>query len=168
MVSFKKIYQEKNINLVFRISLILKGIFSGLEIVSGLTLFFVSQSVIVKFVGWMTQGELLEDPKDFLSNYFLKGAQILTISSQHFAALYLLFHGIVKLFLIIMLYKKKLFAYPLSMLVFVFFIIYQLDRYYYTHSIGLLILTLFDMFIIYLTWHEYRYMKKNNQAIVQN
>jgi len=36
------------------------------------------------------------------------------------------------------------------------FIAYQLYRISYTHSLGLIFLTLFDVFVVWLTWKEYR------------
>ncbi len=36
------------------------------------------------------------------------------------------------------------------------FIAYQMYRFSYTHSIGLLVLTVFDLFVVWLVWKEYR------------
>ena len=38
----------------------------------------------------------------------------------------------------------------------IFFIVYQLYRLSYDASVGLLLLTLFDIVVVGLTWHEYR------------
>jgi len=35
----------------------------------------------------------------------------------------------------------------------------QLYRYSYTHSIWLLLVTVLDLIVIGLTWHEYKYLK---------
>jgi uncharacterized membrane protein len=39
-----------------------------------------------------------------------------------------------------------------------FFIVYQLYRYTQTHGFGLLLLTLLDLVVVGLTWHEYGLM----------
>ena len=41
------------------------------------------------------------------------------------------------------------------------FIAYQLYRYSYTHEIALILLTVFDLFVIALAWHEYRLLRKH-------
>lgn len=47
-------------------------------------------------------------------------------------------------------------AYPASLVVMTLFIAYQVYRYTYTHGIGLIFLTLFDLVVMWLVWHEYR------------
>ena len=80
---------------------------------------------------------------------------------QHFYALYLLSHGIVKCALVVGLLREKLWAYPASIAVFGAFIAYQLYRYSYTHEIALIALSIFDLFVISLAIHEYRLLRKH-------
>ena len=54
------------------------------------------------------------------------------------------------------LLQKKLWSYPASLIVLGLFIIYQLYRFFYTYSLGLIVLTVFDLIIMVLIWHEYR------------
>jgi len=46
------------------------------------------------------------------------------------------------------------------MAVFAAFSVYQTYRYTHTHSGLLLVLTILDLILIYLTWEEYRQQKK--------
>lgn len=154
--------KEKKIYLAFEISILLKGFHSFLEILGGILIFFITKSYIVSRVLFFTQEELSEDPKDLIAHYLINASNNFSITSQHFIALYLLSHGIIKLFLVIGLLKKKLWAYPASIVIFSLFITYQLYRLYYTHSVWLLLFTIFDIVIIWLTIHEYNHMKKYN------
>ena len=83
-------------------------------------------------------------------------AQDFSVATQHFYAFYLLSHGVVKLLLVAGLLRDKLWAYPASPVAMTLFIAYQLYRYSYTHGIGLLALTVFDLVVIWLVWHEWR------------
>lgn len=152
--------EEKTIYEVFEITIILKGIHAAIEIIGGVLILFINQAYVISQVLSIAQLELSEDPKDVVANYFLKISSNFSVSSQHFMALYLLSHGVIKLFLVIGLLRKKLWAYPASMVVFSLFIVYQLYRYYFTHSVFLLLITLLDIVVIVLTWHEYERMKK--------
>jgi uncharacterized membrane protein len=154
--------QEKKIHLVFEVTLLLKGLNAITEILGGVAVFFISKAYIVSTVLYFTQEELSEDPKDVIAHYIMSTSNNFSITTQHFVALYLVSHGIIKLFLVIGLLRKKLFVYPLSIVVFGMFIVYQLYRYSYTFSVWLLLLTVFDIVIIWLTAHEYRYLKKYN------
>ena len=120
---------------------------------------FTSTQAIVSLVGRFTQDELIEDRGDVVANTLLHWAQTFSIQTQHFYAFYLLSHGVVKLGLVTGLLIRKLWAYPASLVVMTLFIAYQLYRYTYTHGIGLIFLTLFDLVVMWLVWHEYRLLK---------
>jgi uncharacterized membrane protein len=101
----------------------------------------------------------MEDPRDFVANYLSHAAQDLSVSSQHFAAFYLLSHGAIKLWLIIGLWRKKPGYYPAAIAVFSFFVLYQLYRYSFSHSVPLLAITILDVAVIGLTWFEYQQLR---------
>lgn len=139
--------------------MILKGINALLEIISSFAILLISQDFVIRSVAFLTQEELGEDPRDRLANYVLTVAQHFSVGTREFAFAYLLSHGVVKIILVISLLKKKLWAYPVSMAVFSLFILYQLYRYTFTHSISLIALTIFDLVVIWLIWKEYRGLK---------
>ena len=120
-----------------------------------------STSTITGFVNSLTQDELIEDPSDVLGTYLLNLAQNFTVSTQHFYAFYLLSHGVVKAFLVVGLLRNKLWAYPASLVALGLFIVYQLYRFSYTHGAGLIVLTVFDLFVIWLIWHVYRLVRRH-------
>jgi len=151
--------EEKEIFYLFEGSVILKGIHAAIEIILGFFILFISRNFIIRTILKITDGELSEDPKDFISNYLVHASQNYSISSKHFIAFYLLSHGIIKGILVFNLLKKRLWAYPVSMVVFGIFMIYQIIRYTYTHSVWLIIFTIFDVFVIWLIWHEYKIQK---------
>jgi len=156
----RKLFNEKRIHLFFEVSLLLKGAFALFEIIGGLLAYVITQQLLINIVGAITQDEFSEDPHDFVANYLLHSAQNFSISAQHFTSIYLFSHGVVKLWLIAGLLRKKLWYYPTAMVVFGLFIVYQLYRFSYTHSVFLLLITMLDLVVIGLTWHEYRYLRR--------
>jgi uncharacterized membrane protein len=153
--------KEHRIRQIFEISVLLKGAHALIECIGGLVLAFVSTSAITSLVNSLTQDELIEHPNDFVAAYLLGLAQNLTVSDEHFYAFYLLSHGIIKLFLVIGLLRRKYWAYPVSLVVLGLFIVYQLYRFSYTHGIGLIVLTVFDAVVMGLIWHEYRLVRRH-------
>ena len=99
---------------------------------------------------WVTREEFAEDPHDLVANLLLHSVQHLSVGAQKFAAIYLLAHGVIKLWLIIGLPQETLWYYPVSMAVFGLFIVYQLYRSSFTHSIWLLLITALDVVILAL------------------
>ena len=152
-------FKEKYIHEIFDITLVLKGIHALIEIISAVFVYFISQQFVSNVVIWMTKEELLEDPRDLFSNYLIKFAGSFSLSSQHFVAFYLLSHGIIKMILVVELFKERLWAYPTSIAVFSMFIIYQIYRFTIMQSVWLIFFTILDLAVIFLTIHEYRYIK---------
>ena len=152
----QKQFVDKDLYRVFELSIIFKGIFALLELTGGFGALFVSSTYILRMVTALTQEELSTDAKDFFARYLLTSAQHFSLSSQHFVAYYLIIHGGVKLFLVGGLMMNKRWSYPLAIAVFGGFIIYQIFRFTLTHSLWLLVLTVFDIFVIWLIWHEYK------------
>jgi len=146
--------KQKMVHVLFDIGVISKGVNGALEIVGGVLLYLVSPAQINSVVRTMTQYELSEDPHDLLAGYLLQAAQQLSIDAQIFAAVYLLWHGIVKMGLVIALLQKRFWAYPTAIVAFVLFLVYQLYRYVHTPSNWLLILSILDVFVIVITWLE--------------
>jgi uncharacterized membrane protein len=147
---------ERRIHQAFEISVLLKGAHALVECIGGLLLAVVGTGTIIRLVEMMTQDELIEDPNDFIARHVQSTAETFTAGTQHFYAFYLLSHGLVKVFLVAGLLRNKLWAYPASLVILGLFIAYQIYRYSYTSAFGLLVLTVFDVIVIVLIWHEWR------------
>jgi uncharacterized membrane protein len=152
---------EHRIHQIFQLSVLLKGAHALLECAGGVALALVSTSTISRIVNTLTQEELIEDPKDFVATHLLAFAQNFSIEMKQFYAFYLLSHGVIKLLLVIGLLRNKLWSYPASLVVFGLFIVYQLYRFSYTHEAGLIVLTVLDIVVIGLIWHEYGVMRRH-------
>jgi uncharacterized membrane protein len=152
------------LHAAFEVSLVFKGLFAAAEIAAGIFAWLVPPQFLLGLVEIITRTELTEDPNDFIATRLLHAAQGLSIGGQHFAALYLLSHGILKLWLIIGLWRGKLAYYPVTLVVFGVFIVYQLYRYSHTHSPMLLVLTVVDVLVIWLTLTEYRRLRLAREA----
>jgi len=147
---------HKTLDRFFYLTIWLKGLHAALEIVGGVALLFTSPELILRVVEVMTQDELANDPNDVVANALLHAAENVSVSSARFAAYYLLSHGVVKLFLVVGLLRNRRWAYPAALSVFGAFILYQVYRFTYTRSLGLVALTIFDLAVMWLIWREYR------------
>ena len=108
-MTFKEIFKMKiTAHNVFRVTVFAKGIDAVLEIIGGFLLLAVNPLKITEIVRVLTQHELSEDPADILANYFIREASKLSISSQFFGSFYLLSHGVIKIFLVVSLLKRRL------------------------------------------------------------
>lgn len=159
MPRIEELLDKKSVHLAFRISLWTKGVFALTEVAGGIAAFFVTRQFLVEAASTITQGELAEDPRDLVANVLLHSAQHLSLGARYFTALYLLSHGVIKLWLLTGLLRERLRYYPTALVVFALFVFYQLYRFDATHSLWLLVITAVDALVIGLTWHEYRYLR---------
>ena len=151
---------EKRIHQAFEISVLLKGAHALIEVIGGIALYFISTATIVGWVNSLTEDELNEDPQDFLASHLSTLAQHFSVGSKRFYAFYLLSHGLIKVLLVVGLLRGKLWSYPASFVALGLFIVYQLYRFSYTHSAGLIVLTVFDLLVMVLIWLEYRIVRR--------
>jgi uncharacterized membrane protein len=153
--------REKSIHQIFVVSVLFKGVHALIEIIGGVALYLVSTETIVNAINRFSRDQLVEDPNDWVGTHLLDFAQHFSVAEHNFYAFYLLSHGIIKTVLVVGLLREKLWAYPASFAVFSAFIAYQLYRYSFTHDFGLILLSIFDLFVIYLAVHEYRLLRKH-------
>jgi uncharacterized membrane protein len=157
----RRAMQEKRIHQIFVVSVLLKGAHALIEIIGGIALYMVSTQAIVTAINRFSRDQLVEDPDDWIGTHLLEFSRTFSVAEHNFYAFYLLSHGIIKSILVIGLLREKLWAYPASFAVFGAFILYQLYRYSFTGDIGLILLSIFDIFVIYLAAHEYRLLRKH-------
>ena len=152
--------KERYLRDFFDIGIILKGIDGLLEVIGGIFLLVIKPGSLNHIASALTQYELVEDPNDKIANYILHATN-LTEQAKLFGAIFLLSHGVIKIFLIGNLLKNKLWAYPSAIIIFSLFGIYQIYVYALTGSVGMLTLTVLDFFVVILTWHEYKFLKSS-------
>jgi uncharacterized membrane protein len=157
-----KAIPERRIHQLFEVGVTLKGVHALIECIGGLALVLVSTAAVQRLVTWATQDEIAEDPGDFIAGHMMAWAQTFSVGTKNFFAFYLLSHGIVKLFLVAGLLRNRACAYPASLIVLGLFIVYQVYRVALTQSFGLIVLTIFDLIVVVLIWHEYRLIRRRN------
>lgn len=152
----REMVSKKRTRLIFNIAILLKGVHAVLEISGSIAIFFISRDFVLRGISVIMQGEISEDSRDFFAQYMIQIGSHFTASSQHFVALYLLSHGLVNGFLAINLLKEKPWIFPVSFLVYGFLIAYQIFRLSIAYSPILFLFTIFDIFVVWFVWLEYR------------
>ena len=133
-----------------------KGLAGILEVADGILLLFLSPHAIQHLARMLTAHELSEDPHDLIARYLLHTTAHLNTGITIVGAIYLLSHGIAKIVLVALVLRDKLWAYPWLILLLLAFVAYQLHRITTVHfSVGLTLLTIFDAFLVWLSWREY-------------
>jgi uncharacterized membrane protein len=157
---YMRTISEKTIHRIFFWSLLVKGFDSVVEIIGGFIFLFTGS--LTDIIAYYVNNELKEDPTDLIARNIHHFLPYFSAHSQLFISWYLLSHGIVKIFLVVNLLRKKLWAYPVSIVALIIFILYQIYHLlFHGYSNLMLALTIFDILLIWLTWHEYQLLKKH-------
>ncbi len=149
---------------LFRTVLVLKGLDGLVEVFGGIALWLVGPGRIINGVYRITQDKISENPHELVATHLRDAASHISVSGDHFMAAYLFINGIVKVVVVLALLRGKLWAYPLAMAVFGCLVAYQLYRFTFTHGVGLILLTAFDLLLLWLVWREYQATKKSRPA----
>lgn len=150
---------KKLIDKFFEWGILIKALVGSFELLTGIFIAVSGHLLVDNFLINVAQQEILEDPNDFIANLVVNSVNNFSAGSYLFAVIYLIFHGVVNIFLAISLAKKKIKTYPAIMAVFGIFMIYQMYRYFHTYSLVLLLLTAFDIFFVSVIWLEYKKIK---------
>lgn len=126
-----------------------------LEVIGGVILLFVRPDDLSHFIATITQYQLSRDPHDFIATHILDSTHHLA-GTLVFGIIYLLFNGALKIVLATALHYHKHWAFPVGLGFLAAFMLYQVYRIGYDHSIFLIILTLIDVIIFTLIWKEWQ------------
>ncbi len=156
MISFNR---DRLIDIGFYGGLAIKAANAILEIAGGFLMIFINHDWLDRFILQIALPELREDPQDLLMNYFVTHSQDFSSSAQHLLAYYMLLHGAIKLAILWLLWKRKLWAFPLGLAVFGIFIAYEIFSYIHTHSLVLLLVIILDLAIVTIVILEYKRLR---------
>jgi len=147
---------KSTLDRLYRIGLWIKGIDGVLEMAGGLFLLVVSQPQLGQLVTFLTQRELTEDRSDWIANHLRDAVSQLSPNTKLFASVYLLGHGVIKLFLMVGLVRGWPWSYRPAIAFLLVFIGYQVYRMSLHFSLALLLVSVMDSVIALLVWREYR------------
>src|SRR5207245_10818467 len=130
-----------------------------LESIGGLLLLSIPHARLNALVVFLAAPELAEDPTDRIAILLQGMVHDLAADAKSFASGYLIVHGIIKVFLVAGLLRRRLWSYPVSLWFLAGFIAYQAYRFFFTHSLCMIALTVVDLIVAFLIWREYQARK---------
>jgi uncharacterized membrane protein len=77
---------EKRIHRIFAVSVSLKGLHAIMEVIGGIALYLTSTATIVRWIDRFSEGELIENPNDWIANRAMEFGQHSSVEKHHFYA----------------------------------------------------------------------------------
>lgn len=142
---------------LFETSLVIKGISGFIELILGLLLYSFEPTSVEKYIKLITQREMLQDRNDQVANWLLNFTEHLSQSSHVFLIVYLWIHAAIKLTAVLGILRNKTWSYPFSLITLGGLTVYQIYSIIFVKlTLGMFLLTAFDIFVIWMIWQEYR------------
>jgi uncharacterized membrane protein len=152
--------RDQRLHQMFELGVILKGLHAILELTTGFAVLALSPAAVSNFFFALARRTGSYDSHDLLANFLMRSGLRILNGGQHFAAIYLIVHGVINMGLVIGLLDNALWSYPVSVVAIALFMAYQVYRYTHTHALILVLLTVYDAVVCWLVWHEYGLRRK--------
>lgn len=148
--------EEQRVYLYFIGSILLKGFISFGEIVVGGLLLVIPVTYLTSIGDRLAGNGVFLVSSPYLTAHISTAIEGVVSVGATFIGLYLISRGLIKFLLIVAMLKKILWAYPASLFVLGVFMTYQLYELFRTHSIAILLITCFDVVVMYFIWKEWK------------
>lgn len=140
---------------LFQIGVALKGFDGAVELIGGVLMFAYGPHGINRMLQKITQSDLVETPHNFFSHFLSQHLHLISTGSAHFAAFYLLFQGIIKLWLAEALLRERRWVFPVALVLMAAFEAYMAIHFAGHPGLGVAFLFTLNLIIIALIWREY-------------
>jgi len=150
------------IDLLFRIGMWWRILYGALRLVLGLALFRVVGTPVLDIFYKFMGKELVEDPNDLLIQTVGPFLGHFAFTVTYFLVIYLIFWGIIDVILSINLLKHKNWAFPTSIYLISLFVLYEIYRFFHTHSFVLAYIIVVDIILIWLINKEHQKLNLKN------
>jgi uncharacterized membrane protein len=151
--------RRRQLELVYRVGVIVKGLDGVIELVGGLLLWLAPgllRAVLVPLSGTVAGDHPIRNFVAYWAGHF---GQELAAGSSTFVVFFLLAHGIVKVVLVYCLLREYHWVYPYALAVLGLFAAYQVFVLVGAPTVGMALLTALDFLIIWLVWREWRVLR---------
>jgi uncharacterized membrane protein len=160
----KDIDRGATFDVAFDVGMYWRIIYGAFRLIVGLALLRVVGTPAVDVFRKVMRHELLSDPHDIIINTVSPLLIHHGFTITYFLAIYLIFWGLVDIFLSISMLRHKLWAFPVSIVLILVFVLYEIHRYTHTHSLLLLWFMVVDIVVVWLVrkeWHKLRAIQQD-------
>lgn len=148
--------KSKTFDEIFRLGMVWRIGYGTLRLIVGFFLLRHIGTPVSDIFTRAFRSEFFEEPREHFIHAVGPFTHHFSFEVTYFLAIYMIFWGIIDVFLSIQLLRLKLWAFPLTMWLIALFIVYETYRYTHTHSLILLAIIIIDLGLIWLINGEYR------------
>jgi uncharacterized membrane protein len=133
-----------------------KGMLGILQLFAAIVVYLGGFQYLPSFAQWLVLNELAEDPNDYIALKILQLAGTAPATGTTFYTTYFAAHGLLHIAVAAALLSGASWANHIAVVVLVLFVIYQVFEWISVGGFMLIVLTVIDLAVIYLTVREHR------------
>lgn len=141
---------------LYIVTLVSKAFLGLVQLVTAAALILGVTDQFPAFAQWVFKAELAENPTDFLANKIISAVGLLPQTDLSFYKIYFTAHGLLHIGVVAALLYGANWAYHVGVGVLAVFVAYQTYEWFHVGGVMLVVLTVIDLFVIYLTVLEHR------------
>lgn len=136
-----------------------------LQVVVAIVLYLGALQYLPSFAQWLVQNELAENPNDYIALKILQITGSAPATGAPFYTTYFAAHGLLHIAVVAALLSGARWANHAAVTVLSLFVIYQVIEWMSVGGFMLIVLTIIDLAVIYLTVREHRRTRIQHPAI---
>lgn len=159
--------RERWLDYSFLIGIALKILNIIGDFLAGIPLLFIQPHQIKHLGQWLAADGLADNPHDPIANLIINATIHVNSGTLLYFAIYLLIHGLVKLGIIIALIRGSHRVYPWAIAALGALLLYQVIDILVKFSTTMVILSILDSIIIWLTWREWKHHRTLQDVLMR-
>ena len=146
--------RERQLLELFDIGLLLKAAGGAIEIAGSFLVLFMPRAIVARIADLVTQGELTGDSDDFVGTHLRELAHQYAVHAHYLLASFLFLDGVLKIALVILVFKRYRYAFPIFIGGIALLAMYEAYRGVRTNNLFLDAIVVLDILLIMLAAHE--------------
>ncbi|UOA23038.1 hypothetical protein DSM110277_01450 [Sulfitobacter pontiacus] len=147
---------EATSHQLFLLTVVAKGLLGLFQLATAAAIVFGATQQLPKFAEWVFKAELSQDPKDFLATKIMSLAGSIPQADLSFYTAYFTAHGALHIGVVAALLYGAKWADIAAIAILAAFVVYQVFEWFSIGGGMLVLLTVIDLVVIYLTVLEMR------------
>ncbi|MFT6676025.1 MAG: putative membrane protein [Sulfitobacter sp.] len=141
---------------LFLATIVAKGILGIIQVLTAAILYMGLLEHLPSFAQWLVQNELAENPNDYIALKILQIAGTLPTVGYGFYVTYFAAHGLLHVAVVAALLSGARWANHAAVIVLLLFVVYQTVEWFSVGGYMLIVLTVIDLAVVYLTIREHQ------------
>ncbi len=155
--------KQKLFQVLFNLSMIIKGIDGLFELAGGLAFIFLKKEHLLNLISKISHYNVLNISNHTFHKLANAASKVFETDIKNFIIVVLVCNGFIKIVIAGSLFLRIKRAFPYALVFLFALLVYQVVQMFYSPSLFLWLFNAFDALVILVIWAEYEHLKKTRK-----